>query len=143
MSGRWPLFGDQAAGPPIRHYQRELDMGNDRELFGDLSEGLPVYEGRMVDQFDHRAKAYRSGRGRSRSLGVPSVRRSAQGHRSSVASSAREHPAKLGDRTRALPNRLVRRNTAPRNERSLVAALIPPGVICGNKVPTFDFPARV
>ena len=65
MSGRWPLLGDQAAGPPTRHFQRELDMGNDRELFGDLSEGLPVYEGRMVDQFDHRAKAYRSGRGRS------------------------------------------------------------------------------
>src|SRR5262249_39909742 len=65
MSVRWPAFGDQAAGPPIQHYQRELDMGNDRELFGDLPEGLPVYEGRMVDQFDHRAKAYRSGRGRS------------------------------------------------------------------------------
>ena len=76
MSGRWPLFGDRSAGPPIRHYQAELHMGNDRELFGDLSEGLPVYEGRMVDQFDHRAKAYRSGRG-DRGLGTPAVWRSA------------------------------------------------------------------
>ena len=26
--------------------------------------------------------------------------------------------------------------TGPRNERSLLAALIPPGVVCGHKVPT-------
>lgn len=30
--------------------------------------------------------------------------------------------------------------TAPRNERSLVAALIPPGVLCGHKVPTILYP---
>jgi hypothetical protein len=30
--------------------------------------------------------------------------------------------------------------TSPQNERSLVAALIPPGVVCGDKVPTLAFP---
>ena len=30
-----------------------------------IVEGYPLYEGRMVDQFDHRAKAYVSGRGRT------------------------------------------------------------------------------
>ena len=39
-------------------------MGNDRDRFSDDSTGLPLYEGRMIDQFDHRAKAFRSGRGR-------------------------------------------------------------------------------
>ncbi len=139
ISGRWPLFGDHAAGPPIQHYQRELDMGNDRELFGDLSEGLPVYEGRMVDQFDHRAKAYRSGRGRSAvwdplSFGDP---------RKAIVPQwrlpAENLPKKLGDRTTHYRVGWCD-VTAPRNERSLLAALIPPGVICGHKVPTFSFP---
>jgi hypothetical protein len=43
---------------------REIDMGNDREDFENYPSGLPVYEGRMVEAFDHRAKAYVSGRGR-------------------------------------------------------------------------------
>ena len=138
MSGHWPLFGDQAAGPPIQHYQRELDMGNDRELFGDLSEGLPVYEGRMVDQFDHRAKAYRSGRGRSavweplpfgdpRKAIVPQWRLPPE-----------NLPKKLGDRTTRY--RIGWCDvTGPRNERSLLAALIPPGTICGHSLPTLTF----
>ena len=139
MSRRWPPFGDQAAGPPVRHYQAELHMTNDRKLFGDVSEGLPVYEGRMVDQFDHRAKAWRSGRGRAavwealpfgdpRKAIVPQWRLPTD-----------NVPAKLGDRTDRYRVGWCD-ITAPRNERSLVAALIPPGVICGNKIPTFDFP---
>jgi hypothetical protein len=138
MSGRWPPFGDQAAGPPIRHYQAELHMGNDRELFGDLSGGLPVYEGRMVDQFDHRAKAYRSGRGRSavwESLPFGN-------HHKAIIPQWRlppeNVPQKLGDRT--MHYRIGWCDvTGPRNERSLVAALIPPGTICGHSLPTLTF----
>ena len=139
MSGRWPLFGDGTAGLPLRHYQTELHMGNDRGLFGDFAEGLPVYEGRMVDQFDHRAKTYRSGRGRSAvweeiPFGDP---RKAVGPQWRLP--LERIPSKLGDR--------VWRYrvgwcdvTAPRNERSLTAAVIPPGMICGHKVPTLAFP---
>jgi hypothetical protein len=139
MSGRWPLFGDQAAGPPIQHYQAELHMGNDRELFGDLADGLPVYEGRMVDQFDHRAKAYCSGRGRSAvwellPFGDPRKAIVPQWHLP-----PENLPQKLGDRTTRYRVGWCD-VTGPRNERSLLAALIPPGVICGHKVPTFSFP---
>jgi hypothetical protein len=139
MSVRWPLLGDQAAGPPIRHFQRELDMGSDRELFADLTEGLPVYEGRMVDQFDHRAKAYRSGRGRS---AVWEPLPFGDQHKAIVPQwrlPPEKIPNKLGDRTTRYRVGWCD-VTAPRNERSLVAALIPPQVICGDKVPTLVFP---
>lgn len=120
-------------------YQRELDMGTDRELFGDYPEGLPVYEGRMVDQFDHRAKAYRSGRVRS-AIWEPLFFTNPD---KAIVPQWRlppdRIPSKLGDR--------VWRYrvgwcdvTAPRNERSLIAALIPPGVICGDSVPNLIFP---
>jgi hypothetical protein len=39
-------------------------MGNDRELFVEDPNAIPIYEGRMVEAFDHRAKAYVSGRAR-------------------------------------------------------------------------------
>jgi hypothetical protein len=142
MSRRWPAFGSREGWGTERHYQRELDMGTDRDLFGDFPEGLPVYEGRMVDQFDHQAKAYRSGRGRAavweelpfgdpRKVIVPQWRILPD-----------KVPSKLGDR----PERYrigwcdV---TSPRNERSLLAALIPPGVVCGDKVPTLAFPPEL
>jgi len=60
-----PAFGDVTAGPPVRHYQRELDMGNDTDRFTTDPAGLPVYEGRMITHFDHRAKTYDSGHGNS------------------------------------------------------------------------------
>jgi hypothetical protein len=136
MSTRWPAFGASAGWGRHRQYQRELDMGSDRELFGEYPEGLPVYEGRMVDQYDHRAKAYRSGRGRAavweplefsdpRKAIIPQWRLPRD-----------RIPSKLGDR----PWRYrvgwcdV---TAPRNERSLLAALIPPDVVCGHSLPTW------
>ena len=65
MYAAHPAFGDLSAGPPTRRYQRELDMGTDRRLFTTAPEGLPVYEGRMIDQYDYRAKTYESGHGNS------------------------------------------------------------------------------
>ena len=61
----WPKFGDASAGEPYREYMAELHMGNDRERFSEDPAGIPLYEGRMVWQYDHRAKGYRSGRGRA------------------------------------------------------------------------------
>src|SRR4029079_3229118 len=62
---RGPAFGNETAGPPTRHNMAEVHMGNDRELFNEDRDGVVVYEGRMVGQFDHRAKGYRAGRGRA------------------------------------------------------------------------------
>src|SRR4051794_17925794 len=50
---------------PHRTYMAEVHMGNDRDLFSDNSDGLPLMEGRMLEHYDYRAKAYRSGRGRA------------------------------------------------------------------------------
>ncbi|MDA8072077.1 MAG: hypothetical protein M0Z82_10880, partial [Actinomycetota bacterium] len=44
----WPPFGRDIPGLPYRDFRREVDMGNDRDLFTDDPSGLPVYEGRMV-----------------------------------------------------------------------------------------------
>ncbi len=63
MHAACPAFGDRSLGPPVRHYAAELHMGNDRGLFTTDPAGLPVYEGRMIDHFDHRAKTYQSGHG--------------------------------------------------------------------------------
>ncbi|MGO9584418.1 MAG: Eco57I restriction-modification methylase domain-containing protein [Acidimicrobiales bacterium] len=139
MSGCWPPFGDERAGPPIRHFQAELHMGNDRNLFGDFEVGLPVYEGRMVDQFDYRAKAYRSGRGRSAKWDELPFGDPAKAIVPQWRLPADRIPDKLGDRTTHYRVGWCD-VTAPRNERSLIAALIPPNVICGHKVPTLTFP---
>jgi hypothetical protein len=42
----------------------EFHMTNHRHLFNEEGRGWPVYEGRMVDQFDHRVAYWRSGHGR-------------------------------------------------------------------------------
>lgn len=142
LYARWSAFGDASAGPPQRKYQREIDMGTDRDLFGDFDDGLPLYEGRMIEQFDYRAKAYRSGRGRaavwealpfgdSRKAIIPQWRVPID-----------RVPRKLSDRWRGYRVAFcdVATPTAP---RSLVAALVPPNVICGDKAPTISFPPDV
>jgi len=138
MYAATPAFGDRSAAPPLRHYQAELHMGNDRDLFTTDPAGLPVYEGRMIDHFDHRAKTYESGHGNSavwieRLFGDPMKAIVPQWRvlREKI-------PGKLGDRCDRF--RIGFGDVAnPRNERSFIATLIPPGSICGHTVPTFVF----
>ena len=135
---RWPAFGDEIAGQPIRYYMRETDMGNDRELFNEDPSGVPLYEGRMVDQFDHRAKGYRSGRGRAADwvdlpFGDPNKSVQPQWYVSRA-----NVPDKCLDRIQRY--RIGFCDVAsPTNERTLIGALIPPNAICGDKVPTITF----
>ena len=138
MSSAFPLFGTNEFGPPIRHYSREIDMGTDRDLFTIEPTGLPVFEGRMIDSFDYRAKTYASGHGNSavwieRAFGDPAKAIVPQWR------VLRENiPDKLGDR--CYRYRIAFCDVAnPRNQRSFTSALIPPGTICGDKVPTLDF----
>lgn len=131
-------FGDLQAGPPIRHYQREVDMGNDTGLFTTDPSGLPVYEGRMIDHFDHRAKSYVSGHGNSARWDEHDFGDPAKAIVPQWRILRRDIPSKLGDRCDHY--RIGFGDVAnPRNERSFVAALIPRGVICGHKVPTIRF----
>lgn len=135
MERRHPAF---IAGWPLRHYQRELDMTKGSNLFTIDCAGLPVYEGRMVTHFDHRAKTYVSGHGnsavwRERSFGDAEKDIVPQWYvlRADI-------PPRMAERVDRY--RIGFGDVAnPRNERSFMAALIPPGAICGNTVPTIDF----
>ena len=138
MHAAGPPFGSRDLGPPVRHYSAELHMGSNRDLFITDSSGLPVYEGRMIDHFDHRAKTYLSGYGNSaiwveREFGDPAKAIVPQWRvlRDNI-------PSKLGDRCDRY--RVAFGDVAnPRNQRSFSSTLIPPGVICGHTVPTFVF----
>jgi hypothetical protein len=138
MYSRCPKLGEKVEGSPHRHYMREVDMGNDRGLFEGSPPGLPVYEGRMVGLYDHRAKGYRSGRGRSAvweelPFGHPSKSIQPQWWIPED-----RVPKKLAGRHKRY--RLGFCDVAsPTNERSLVAALLPAGSIAGDKVPTVTF----
>jgi hypothetical protein len=135
---RFPKFGSGGIDLARRQYMRELDMGNDREDFGNDPDGLPLYEGRMVDAFDYRAKAYVSGRGRA-SVWADLT----------FGSAAKKITPQWRVREGALPGKILERfNRArigfcdvasPTNQRALVACLIPPNTVCGHKVPTITF----
>lgn len=114
---------------------RELDMTRDRANFHRKpgADALPIVEGRMIHQHRFGAKRWLSGTGRR----------------------ARWEPLPLGQsvlapqfwyRTKQLSRVVAERVRLPRvgfcditgqtNERSMLAAFVPPGVVCGNKVPT-------
>jgi hypothetical protein len=138
MNNAAPAFGDDCGGREWRHYLRELDMGADNGRFTTDTSGMPLYEGRMIVPFDHRAKTYESGHGNGsvwieRPFGDP-LKAIVPQWRVLAA----RLPPKLGDRTSRF--RLAFCDVAnPRNVRSFVASLVPPGCVCGDKVPTIDF----
>ena len=138
LSLSFKQFEDNAAGWQPRFY-REVDMTNERSKFLDavtLDEGLAVVEGRMVHQHCVAAKRYVRGRGRGAKWQVQ------QPFGATLAPQWRI-------RATGLPSDLERRISHQRagfcdvtgqtNERTVLAAVIPPGVVCGNKVPTIDF----
>ena len=138
LYARFPKFGEDRADLAKRRYAAEMHMGNDREDFGTDPNGVPLYEGRMIEAFDHRAKAYVSGRARRAvwrelAFGKPEKAIMPQWH-----ISAADIPQKVGARWQQY--RVGFCDVAsPTNQRALIAALIPAGVICGDKVPTITF----
>ena len=135
MYALYPKFGAKVEGMPYRHYMREVDMGTDRGLFSDGDDGLPVFEGRMIDAYDYRAKGYVSGRGRSsvwEDFPFGSANKCIQPQWRILPERI---PDKLGDRIYRY--RIGFGDVAsPTNQRALIAAMIPPETICGDKVPT-------
>lgn len=116
---------------------REVDMTRDRKHFKPCgTSGIPLVEGRMVQQHRFGAKGHISGSGRRaiwESYPIGKSRLSPQFwiDESVLSPKARER------------SRIVRAGfcdiAGQTNERSMMASLIPPGVICGNKVPTILF----
>jgi hypothetical protein len=138
MHSCWPTFMNKERHPPLHKHMRELDMTTDSSLFREQPPGLPVYEGRMVGLFDHRAKGYRSGKART-----------ANWVEFSFSDETKRIQPQFYVLEDALPSKLGRRPSicrvgfcniaSPTNARTLVATLIPPGSVCGNKVPTITF----
>ena len=115
---------------------REVDMTNDRPNFHEkLSEtDIPVIEGRMIQQFRFGAKAYGYGSGRSAKW-PPSV--------AAVKPQFFMSREVLSEQLHSRVNTLRAGYcdiAGQTNERSMMTAVIPPGVVCGNKVPTIIFP---
>ena len=141
MYKRCPKFGDENAGPPHRFYMREVDMGTDRELFDEDPTGLPVYEGRMVDLFDHRAKGYRSGRGRAASWQELPFGDKGKSIQPQWHIAASRIPDKASERIKRFRVGFCDVASAT-NVRALVSTIIPPHAVCGHKVPTITFHTR-
>ena len=133
-----PDFGSAEAGWTPRFY-REVDMTNDRSKFKSRAswpDDVPVIEGRMVHHHRVSAKRYVAGRGRRAEW------------ETQFLFTAPLQPQWFIRRTnlrQAMQLRVDRQRagfcdiTGQTNERTVLAALIPEGAVCGNKVPTMDF----
>jgi len=125
-------------GPWVAEFCRELDMTNDRQHFKarPTPKRIPVIEGRMVHQHRLGAKAYISGTGRR------AIWRILCPGESEIVPQFWIDSTSLSDK---IEERIQSQRagfcdiTGQTNERSMMAAIIPPGVVCGNKVPTVIF----
>ena len=143
----WRLFAKMAQAGEIfgdsdewkAEFAREVDMTNDKGLFLPAPKrgALGVVEGRMVQQHRFGAKGYVSGSGRSAVWETFQPGRSALSPQHHIAATALSPKA----RERSAMSRVGFCDIAGQtNERAMMAAVIPPGVVCGNKVPTVIFP---
>lgn len=144
----WRLFNKMQAGGGVAlgldaswspSFCREVDMTHGRQHFLATAQpdALPVVEGRMIQAHRFGCKSYVSGEGRAakwrklppgESRVEPQFWLPFEKLRSSARGRTRRPRAGFCD------------ITGQTNERSMMAALIPPGVVCGNKVPTLEFP---
>jgi hypothetical protein len=147
-SAEWKVFQkvaesgcswDDPASGWNAHFCREVDMTKERLHF--LSEptktSFPLVEGRMVHHHRFGVKGHVSGTGRravwkANPIGASKLSPQfwIEAHHTSPANRERAQSVRAGFCDIA----------GQTNERSLMAAIIPAGVICGNKVPTIIFP---
>ena len=132
-----PRFGDPNSGWDVR-FCREVDMTNDRPRFLKgfaATGGVPVIEGRMVHHHRVAAKHYVSGTGRRAKWEVQPFFQASLGPQWFIQRfDLRPKVLERIDQVRAGFCDI----TGQTNERTVLAALIPAGVVCGNKVPTLD-----
>lgn len=148
---RHPALGATLPDTWNVRFVRELDMTNDSELFqvgADLEASsyrrqgnsyvnvqghtyVPLFEGRMIHQYDHAYKAYVSGHGRK------AIWKELHWNDKSIVS----HYYVSRETAATIPSSAVARAafcdvTGQTNERTVLAALVPAGCVAGNKVPT-------
>lgn len=135
MYARFEPLGKRLAGLGHRAFLRELESGHDQEALTEDPDALPHYEGRMVGQYDYRAKGYRSGRARSavwEDLPFGSASKAVQPqwyvHLDHVPEQAQKRVGKYRVGFCDVGS--------PTNERTLVASMLPRNCVAGAKVPT-------
>ena len=104
--------------------------------YNDSDDYLPVFEGRMVNQYDCAAKTYLEGKGRGSKwnpLGYE-IKSSCRPQYWMDAELAKVRGERLGKERVGFCD-----IAGHDNERTIQAALIPPNTACGNKVPTITF----
>lgn len=143
----WSLFRRAAeqgvtmedpAGGWQAEFCREVDMTRDRPHFHTRPGPgrLPLVEGRMVHQHRFGVKAYQHGTGRK------AIWTALEPGAARVAPQFWIEPSNLAAKAlaRASSSRAGFCDIAGQtNERSMMATIIPSGVVCGNKVPTVVF----
>ncbi len=118
---------------------REVDMTHGRPHFvrKPITGCLPLIEGRMVQPHRLGCKAYVSGEGRSAKW---------QNLPPSQSTILPQFWVPVDALSPVVQGRAGRTRvgfcdiTGQTNERSMMAAIVPPGMACGNKVPTVEFP---
>lgn len=140
----WKIFTKMAAKGETwdstweASFCREVDMTKEKPYFKsqNTKNYLPLVEGRMINQFRFGAKTYISGSGRRaiwKVQPIGDVRIVPQfwicPTKISNSGLQRAHQKRVG----------FCDITGQTNERSLMATIIPSGVVCGNKVPTIRF----
>lgn len=137
--GAAPLIGVVGEGEWQVKFFREVDTTGDSHLFNNRQQGWWLYEGRMVNQFDHLFRSHVSGHGRSAVWCEPTweekpTRKNWRPQWWVAERHAKERlKAKYGER---IPWRFCYcRITAPENSRTLLATIVPPQAICADTVP--------
>ena len=138
---RFPLLGERIDGAWNLKLTREFDMTNDSALFKTAPGPgrLPLYEGKMIWQFDHRLAAPRywvdEGEGQDALLG--SVKRRLK---AAIREAAELNGAELDEYVESFVFRYdytrcrlaFRDIAASTNERTLVCSIVPPNRFAGN-----------
>ena len=137
-----PRFGENDSGWKASFY-REVDMTNDRPRFVRSSitrSHIPVIEGRMVHHHRIAAKRYVAGTGRRAEWRVqPPFQAALQPQWYIDVADLHPRVRERIEHTRAGFCDI----TGQTNERTVLAALVPDSVACGNKVPTLDLRSHV
>lgn len=139
MATQGAALGDPRSGWGVE-FLREVDMTQDRRFFKRRAfDGrLPLLEGRMVHQYAVGVKQYASGTGRRAVWKAVSVRHLRGPIRPQFYFPAENLPLAARERVSG-PRVGFCDISGQTNERTMIAAMIPQNLVCGNKVPTLTF----
>lgn len=151
--GQWSLLSEHIANNWNVTFAREFNMTDDRYLFNEEGTGWPLYEGKMLHQYTHRYAEPRywidqvKGRAELSRREIQYIEEALdalfptqqnditrQQRITTLLKAHKRGPLTVEDiRTDADAPRLAfRRIASSTNERTLIAAILPPGVFVGN-----------